>query len=82
MSAPTYTIGEIVRLVQARGHVTKAQAGRLVTVRALGTRDPDCAVRVDDGDPSNPDLLTNGFRSSMWLPLAAIEPLAAEVRRG
>lgn len=27
-------------------------------------------VRVDDGDPSNPDLNTNGWRISAWVAFA------------
>lgn len=67
-------VGDIVRLVQTRGHVRKADAGRLVTVRALGER-PGFDVRVDDGHPANPDINTNGFHTSAWLPLCAIKAL-------
>jgi hypothetical protein len=58
------------------GKVAKVDDGRMVTVRALGrSLDPQFAVRVDDGRPDDPDLLTNGHRRSYWLPLDAVEPI-------
>jgi len=41
------------------------------TVRAL--RSDDTEARVDDGDPTNPDLYDNGFRVSAWVPKSRIE---------
>jgi hypothetical protein len=78
--APDFTVGQTVRLVKCRGHVTKADAGRRMTIRRLGAHVavPDLEVFVDDGAPESDDLRTNGFSLATWLPLAAIEP--AEVR--
>ena len=75
-----YKVGDLVRLVQTRGYVKKADAGRLFTVRAFRDAPPDdeLVVRVDDGDPSNPDIQTNMFTLACWLPLRAITPLSRE----
>ena len=43
------------------------------TVRALRTDDAE--ARVDDGDPANPDLHTNGFHVSTWIKPDHIEVL-------
>ena len=58
-------IGDRVMLVRTKGEVSKAHAGRVVTVRRDGRGGLLC---VDDGDPANPDLVTNGFRLAMWIP--------------
>jgi hypothetical protein len=44
------------------------------TVRAVRTfQTDDTEARVDDGDPTNPDLYDNGFRVSAWVPKSRIE---------
>lgn len=69
-------IGDPVRLVQTRKYVKKSEAGRLMTVRGIGPDAySDFAIRVDDGDPTNPDMDTNGFSLSLWLPRRAVEPV-------
>jgi hypothetical protein len=71
-----HPIGSLARTVWCRGHIRKAEAGRLVTIRAYGEHGfPGFDVRVDDGDPSNDDPMTNGARWMSWLPWAAIEPM-------
>lgn len=70
-------IGDTVRTVAWRGHVAKADAGRNLTVRALkqtvGALAGLPGLLADDGDPKNPDIATNGFTCSMWLPSGAVE---------
>jgi hypothetical protein len=45
-------------------------------VRSIATKGPfEGHARVDDGDPSNDDLHTNGFHVSAW-----VEPQHIEVR--
>jgi hypothetical protein len=69
-----YEEGEMVRLLQTRGYVKKSEAGRLMTVRGVSSRGPGGPhVRVDDGDPKDPNLETNGFTISMWVPMGAVE---------
>ncbi len=46
------------------------------TVRSIKTDGPWAGhARVDDGDPTNPDLHTNGFHVSTWIKPAHIEVL-------
>ena len=77
MSAPTdidgkpLAVGQLVRLVQTRGHVKKAEAGRNMTVRAFSQRRPD-EIRVDDGDPAIDDFVRSGASLGMWLPGRAV----------
>lgn len=76
MSEHGYTVGQQVRLVTCRGHVKKADAGRVMTIRAFSSPHVmPLEVRVDDGAPESADLLTNGFSLATWLPLRAIAPL-------
>lgn len=73
-----HKVGDIVRLVQCRGHVPVADAGKLVTVRAISseyfgcTTKKVCMVRVDNGDPANDDLHTNGMTYAAWLPMKTL----------
>lgn len=42
-------------------------AGKVVTVRAVKHTAARREIRVDDGDPANPDLFSNGYGWSAWL---------------
>jgi hypothetical protein len=49
--------------------------GSVVTVRAIGgVADAPFAILVDDGDPANADMLTNGHTFSEWLHRDCFEP--------
>lgn len=68
-------IGQLVRLSKATpsNFVNKKDVGRLVTVRAFDPKSHrGLDVRVDDGDPTNDDLATNGFDIAVWVPLDCI----------
>ena len=40
----------------------------IVTARRWSQKWPGC-VRVDDGDPGNPDLAGNGYRVAAWIDI-------------
>lgn len=76
----TFEIGQLVRITRATpsGLVSKKYIGRLMTVRALDTTDRNFGVRVDDGDPKNDDLTTNGFDLAVWAPVDCLTAVGGE----
>lgn len=76
-AATPFKFGDLVRLVQLRGIVRKADANRLMTVRRVHAPGRHQFL-VDDGDPSDPDMRTNGFNLALWVPEVALKPLRRE----
>ena len=48
---------------------------RAGTVRAISRVGGGPAARVDDGDPANPDMHTNGFTLSAWCGSREVRPV-------
>ena len=62
------TVGDLVRFD------TDTRKGIILgTVRGFG----DLGIRCDDGDPANPDLLTNGFHCSAWVDSSGVVRVGA-----
>lgn len=68
---PRIIPGASVRLIQTRGEVVKRHHGRRMTVRCASA--DGTSILCDDGDPSNPNLRTNGFRLALWVAVRAVE---------
>jgi hypothetical protein len=78
---PNWQVGERARLRERKGEggVPRSRAGRLVTIRAIGgTAAAPFTVLVDDGDPANPDMKTNGHPFSDWVSVDALVPVETE----
>ena len=66
------SVGDIVRFYVGNSNQKRPVGGRWATgiVREFYLTD---TARVDDGDPKNPDIHTNGYRCSSWVMSGQVE---------
>ena len=72
-----FPVGQLVRITSTVHRGNDPYLGRLAVIRAYSTKHPQLEVRVDDGDPGDPDMKTNGWTFGLWTSLGCLTKVGA-----